>query len=108
MQTSSTSVLERRVQFSGRLVTHPFEVGWATEARFFIQLSGNMSNVSFQTQISPDGLNWMAYGDPQKHEANIAMSSMALTNFGSWLRVVLTQEEPHHSVEALVHLTLKG
>lgn len=107
MQTSSTSVLERRVVFSGELTTHPFEAGWATEARFFIQLKGNSADTSVQVQISPDGLHWLAYGEAITHRAGAHLSSIGVTQFGSWLRAVLVQESPHE-VEAIVHLTLKG
>lgn len=108
MQTSSTTTLERRVVFSGTLTTHPFEAGWATEARFFVQLRDNTSDVTIQIQISPDGLNWLNFGDAVTHRGGEAISSVGVSNFGSWLRAVLVQAEPHQPVEALVHLTLKG
>lgn len=107
MQTSSTSVLERRVVFSGELVTHPFEAGWATEARFFVQLKGNSADTRIQVEISPDGLHWLPYGEPIVHAAGEHLSSIGVAQFGSWLRAVLVQQTPHE-VEALVHLTLKG
>ena len=108
MHTSSTSVLERRVKFSGELTTHQFEVGWASEAVFFVQLKGNTSNVTLQPYVSPDGLNWVAFGGSTVHKAGTPLSYVDLARYGSWLRLSLVQDGTPHEVEALVHLTLKG
>lgn len=110
MQTSSTSVIERRVLFSATLNTHPFEVGWAREAVYFIQLKGNeATDVSVETQVSPDGIHWLGFGSPVLHRSGEPMSMMShVGGFGSWLRIVLTPRGACPEMEALVHLTLKG
>lgn len=108
MLTFATSVIERRLKISADHTTHPYEVGWASEAVFFIQVEGDHPDVSIQAQISPDGLHWVDRSDPCTIAADEEIASIELANFGGWLRLAISGTAPESTATILVHLALKG
>lgn len=108
MLTFATSVIERRLKISADHTTHPYEVGWASEAVFFIQVEGDHPDVSIQAQISPDGLHWVDRDAPRVIAADGEITAIELANFGGWLRLAFTGASSDKTATILVHLALKG
>jgi hypothetical protein len=89
---SQTAVLERGAHFHGEFATEPYEVAWAGEARFFVQVlePAPAGTLVLTSQFSPDGLNWVdADGvDAVPVDAGSAgMVSWPVREFGGWLRL---------------------
>lgn len=109
MRISATIVLERRTRISGEHATHPYEAGWASEAVFFVQASGDgRPQLEIQAQISPDGCNWVRHGDPAVMDLDTEMLDLRLTHFGGWLRLVLRGADQDNPAVVIVHLALKS
>lgn len=108
MLTFATSVIERRLAISAAHTTHPYEAGWAGEAVFFVQFEGDHPELAVQAQISPDGLHWVDRGEPEVIAPVNEIAAIDLTNFGGWLRLVVTGATPERPATVLVHLALKG
>lgn len=108
VQMTHTSVLARRVWIRGRYATLPYEAGWATEAVFFTQAEGDHPELTIAAEISPDGITWVPWGDPVTLAAGDRMAALALTRFGSWVRLVLTGASESSPARVLVHVSLKG
>ncbi|SEE97415.1 hypothetical protein [Ruania alba] len=108
MQTTHTSVLARRVWIRGPHATLPYEAGWATEALFFTQVEGDHPELTISTEISPDGITWVPWGEPVTLAEPDAIAATALTRFGSWVRLVLTGASESRPARVLVHISLKG
>ncbi|TWD81956.1 hypothetical protein FB561_3080 [Kribbella amoyensis] len=108
MLTFATSVIERRLTIEAAHTTHPYEVGWAGEAVFFVQVEGTHPALSVQAQISPDGLHWVDRGTPTTVAADDEIVALELANFGGWLRLAITGATSEQPARVLVHLALKG
>ncbi len=80
---------------AGVLATEPYEVGWATEARWFgrvLASTGEGARLVLTAQISPDGIRWCDQGSPPlvisgQGDAVPELYSLRLTHFGHWLRL---------------------
>ncbi|MFB7918985.1 hypothetical protein [Streptomyces sp. NPDC056061] len=108
MRESQTAVLERGKALEGEFATEPFEVAWATEARWFVQfLEEGTGTVSFRTQISPDGLVWMDHESEPVQGPQRGVLTSAVTQFGHWLRLVVTPEGTASTPLTRVCLALK-
>ena len=111
LRRSFTAVLEKNSTFTADFATEPYETGWALEARWFVrvlEIFGENVELTLIPQVSPDGLFWCDEGsDPLKMTAT-GLSSIALEDFGHWLRLdgKLSGENP--SVKVLIYLALKG
>ena len=108
MHTTNTSVLARRVWVRSDFVTAPYEAGWATEAVFFTQVEGSHPELEISTEISPDGINWVARGTPTTLAADASITDNRLTVFGNWVRLRITGASEHAPARVLVHVNLKG
>lgn len=88
MNESLTAVIERNDTFDSDFVTEPYEVAWASEARWFFVPIGDYAGGSMEliTEISPDGLNWCPLDD-QTHQITGTTSSWSEREFGGWLRL---------------------
>lgn len=89
MRQSLTAVLERNAELSGEFATEPYEVAWATEARWFVhtlQRAGDRTRVRLVTQVSPDGLTWCDLDDWRELDET-GLVSWPSESFGGWLRV---------------------
>lgn len=105
MRQSQTAVLDRGAGVVGTLRTEPFEVAWASEARWFVRIEKMASGTSLrlQTQVSPDGLEWVDHEDPAFNAGTPGLVTRPLRDFGSWLRLRVDVEGPE---DALVQLTI--
>lgn len=108
MHTTNTSVLARRVWITDEYATLPYEAGWASEAVFFVQVEGAHPELTVSTEISPDGINWIAHGTPRTLAGAETLQALGLTLFGNWLRLRIEGATEDHPARVLVHLNLKG
>jgi len=110
MRHSFTAVIEQANVYTANFDTEPYETGWATEARWFVRLleiNGDSPGLVLHPQISPDGLHWMDEGsEPITFDAT-GMQSLALRDFGHWLRLRAELAEGTTSVKVLIYLALK-
>lgn len=107
MRSTNTAVLERIATVDKPFQTEPYELPWAREARFFVQVLSisEGGHLSFTTEISPDGLHWIAL-DEQVHTADgVGLVTWLATGFGQWLRVHVV---PMDGTTAVVRIYLVG
>ncbi|MBI5690433.1 MAG: hypothetical protein HZC55_10090 [Verrucomicrobia bacterium] len=107
MKHSFTAVLERNVTFTDTLVTEPYEVAWAREARVFVRALDLAGRLEASAEISPDGLFWMPEGTPPVAIQQAGLLSFPLREFGHWLRLALRVTGPAPSARVIVYLALK-
>ena len=91
MRQSHTAVLARNETWEGAFETEPYEVGWATEALFFLRvLKGDAPEGAYaRVQISPDGIRWCDEGSRVPFPASPdAPTFVRVREFGGWLRLV--------------------
>lgn len=111
MRQSQAAVLERYRILEGEFTTEPYEVGWAGEARWFVQAlktSGPNTKLVLTTQVSPDGLHWCDAECPPQVAEGEGLVSWPVREFGQWLRVRGWVEGDEGSVKVLIYLTLKS
>jgi hypothetical protein len=89
MRSTITAVLERNLKVTGDFCTEPYELPWAAEARFFVQVleAAPDASLEFSTQISPDGLHWCDLDDTTHTVTAVGLSSWQVAGFGQWLRL---------------------
>lgn len=108
MQTSVTSVLERRTRVTSPHDTHPYEVAWALEAIAFIQAEAGHAGLRITPQISPDGINWIDAESATLLSETETLASVRVEHFGSWLRFHIEGAAEDRPAVILLHLALKG
>jgi hypothetical protein len=113
MRKSFTAVLERNSTFTEDFTTEPYEVGWASEARWFVralELNGaGTHRLRLVTQLSPDGLVWV--DDDQSAETYCTgpgMLTWPVREFGHWMRLRAVLEGADASTKVLIYLALKS
>ena len=104
---SYTAVVERNVTFTDTLVTEPYEVAWAREARIFVRALDLAGRIEATAEISPDGLFWIPEGTPPVALAQPGLLSFPVREFGHWLRVNLRLTGATPSARVIVYLALK-
>ncbi|TDE16038.1 hypothetical protein [Jiangella asiatica] len=90
MRQSLTAVLERNTTVRGEFETEPYEVAWATEARWFVQVlsaTGDPVELELVTQLSPDGITWCDHDEASHLATGLGLTSWAVREFGHWLRL---------------------
>lgn len=87
MRSTMTAVLERSALVRDELATEPYELPWAHEARFFVQVHELTGALELTTEISPDGLHWCPADEASVRVGAPGMTSWLITGFGQWLRV---------------------
>ena len=107
MRQSYTAVLERNVTLTDTLVTEPYEVAWAREARVFVRALDLSGRLEASTEISPDGLFWIPEGTPPVALEQAGLLSFPLREFGHWLRLTLRVTGQAPSTRVIVYLALK-
>lgn len=114
MRNSMTAVLERD-GIAGRVfTTEPYEVAWATEARWFVRaldLPAPVQRVDFTVQVSPDGLHWCDIDGAVHSIDKPGVVSWVTREFGGWLRLRASfagVTSPDTAVPALIYLALKA
>jgi len=109
MRQSQSAVLERGCILGEEHATEPFEVAWASEARWFVQFykPAAGTRVSFQVQISPDGIHWMDH-ESERIEADAeGWVTTSTSNFGFWLRLKTSRIAGEGSPTVKIYLELK-
>jgi hypothetical protein len=118
MRRSYTAVVERGEPLAGEWATEPYEVGWATEALFFLRLldAPPGAGLTARVQLSPDGMRWVDEGtalpDPVAPDG---LAFARVREFGNWLRLAGTVSGPvgqpgqpgQPAIRAIIYLTLK-
>jgi len=109
MRQSQSAVLERGVTLEQTHETEPFEVAWATEARWWITfLKGSPSGrVRFQVQISPDGINWVDHESEPVEATTEGYVTIPVERFGFWLRLRTTRVSGDDELLLRIYLQLK-
>jgi len=107
IRQSFTAVLERNVTLTDGLVTEPYEVAWAREARVFVRTLDLSGRIEASAEISPDGLFWIPEGTPPVALEQAGLLTFPLREFGHWLRIVLRMKGAAPSARVIVYLALK-
>jgi len=107
MRQSFTAVLERNVTVTDLLVSEPYEVAWAREARVFVRALDLSGRLEASAEISPDGLCWIPEGTAPVAIEQAGVLSFPLREFGHWLRIVVRVAGPAASARVIVYLALK-
>jgi hypothetical protein len=94
MRESQTAVLERGVRLDDELLTEPFEVAWAAEARWFVQ-------------VSPDGLLWVDHETGALTVPAAGLVTLPVAAFGHWLRLSVRRQGGASAALVKVVLALK-
>lgn len=84
------SHLEVKKFFEGSFETHPYEVGWADEAIFFVMVEKVEGDPVFnaQVQLSQDGVNWADDGSRPVSLSGLGAHVIKVEpNFGNYLRL---------------------
>jgi hypothetical protein len=107
MRRSYTAVVERGEPLAGDWATEPYEVGWATEALFFVRLLEEPATgrLDARVQLSPDGMHWIDEGTALP-ELRDGMAFVRVREFGNWLRLAGAVAGTGQ-LRALIYLTLK-
>lgn len=111
MRQSQTAVLEKSATLNGDFATEPYEVAWAAEARWFVQVLSSTdpeTTVEVQTQISPDGLTWCDHHDDARVLRGAGLTSWPVREFGQWLRLRATVDDADASVKVRIYLVVKS
>ena len=88
LRRSLTAVLEKNSTFDGDFETEPYEVAWASEARWFVRVFEIEGRLYAEAEVSPDGLDWCAEGEAKTLEIDApGLYSFPLRDFGHWLRL---------------------
>ncbi len=108
VRRSYTAVLEKNLVFTECIETEPYEVGWASEARFFVRIVDSpYPNLRLRVQLSPDGLIWCDEGDQPMLTGGMPLFSFALRDFGHWLRLRCEMVTPGSQARIMIYLALK-
>lgn len=109
MLQSQTAVLERNTVLSGDFATEPFEVAWAREGRWYLQVLERAGDptADLVTQVSPDGLTWADLEGSDVTMGSAALTTWPVSEFGHWLRVRGSVSEGA-SIKVRIYLALKS
>jgi hypothetical protein len=112
MRNSMTAVLERDGITGSAYTTEPYEVAWATEARWFVRtlaFPDQVERVDLAVQLSPDGLHWCDADEKASPVVAPGVTTWVTREFGGWLRLRATVVgDADAVVPALIYLALKG
>lgn len=92
MKNFNDSHLEVKKYFSGTFETHPYEVGWADEAIFFIMVEKveDSPELTAQVQLSQDGVHWADDGSSPAVFRGTGLHIVKVQpNFGNYLRLAV-------------------
>lgn len=110
MRQSSTTVVERNVEWRGDFDVEPVECAWADEALYFVRAlaaEGVPDDAAARIQISPDGIHWCDEG--AQMPLPIATGDLTfgrVRHFGGWLRLVGKLPDSAR-LKVIVYLVLK-
>lgn len=106
----NTVVLERLKYFDQGFATEPYEVGWASEAIFFIrvhEIEGTGVRMGAMVQISVDGIEWVDEGTSFEAITDVGNYFVKAAHFGGWLRLKTNIEGENAELKLTVQLVLK-
>jgi len=108
LKRSFTAVIERNIQFKGKLVSEPYETCWATEARWFVNVLEADKDIDLQisSEISPDGLTWCAHETGPVGRKGPGLVSLPLRFLSPWQRLILNTNDNSRPIKVIVYLTL--
>lgn len=104
---SYTAVVERNTIFAEALVTEPYEVAWAREARIFVRALDLTGSIEATAEISPDGLFWTKEGGLPVKLEQPGLISFPVREFGHWLRIALKNTGASPSARVIIYIALK-
>lgn len=109
LRRSFTAVLEKGATSDADFETEPYDAGWASEARWFVQLLQAEVGAGLEAvpQVSPDGAVWCDEGSGPIRLEGTGIASARLRGFGSWLRLRVRLVGNRRPVTVLIHLALK-
>jgi hypothetical protein len=90
MRQFFTAVVERQRDFVDQFGSHPYEVGWASEAIFFLRVEeifGEGAKLNARVQISADGVRWIDEGTALPTMTEARDYFVRVKHFGGWLRL---------------------
>ncbi len=89
MRSTTTAVLERNTTIGDGFASEPYEVPWATEARFFVHVLERIeaAPLEFSTEISPDGQHWCELDGRRHPISDPGLLTWSVAEFGQWLRI---------------------
>ncbi|MCQ2138757.1 MAG: hypothetical protein MJZ09_00110 [Bacteroidales bacterium] len=90
MKTFNDSHLEVKKFFSGPFETHPYEVGWADEAIFFVMVEKVEGDpvMKAHVQLSQDGVHWADDDTPEAVITGLGQHIIKVNpNFGNYIRI---------------------
>lgn len=109
MKNFNDSHLEVKKAFTGNFETHPYEVGWADEAIFFVMVEKQTGNpaMTAQVQLSQDGVHWCPDGSSPVEIRGLGQHVIKVQpNFGNYLRLSANIEGG--SMFLNLHIACKG
>lgn len=110
MRKSFTAVVEQGNTFTENFSTEPYEVAWASEARWFVrvlELDGTDASFQLTPEISPDGLFWCQDETSPLQIAGEGLYSVAQRDFGHWLRLNGRVSGSGTRLKLIIYLALK-
>ncbi len=109
MKMFNDSHLEVKKFFTGTFFTHPYEVGWADEAIFFVMVEKIDGDPVFkgQVQLSQDGVHWADDGSEPAVIKGLGQHIIKVNpNFGNYIRLAVNIEGG--SMFLNLHIACKG
>lgn len=109
MKMVNDSHLEVKKYFSGTFETHPYEVGWADEAIFFVMVEKIEGNpmLTAQVQLSQDGVHWADDGSAPSVFTGEGLHIVKVQpNFGNYIRLYVNIEGGKMFLN--LHIVCKG
>ena len=110
VRRSFTAVIEKNTTWESDFDTEPYEAAWASEARWFIRvldIGGTGAALTVAPQVSPDGLFWCDEGHEPLAMSACGLYSIALRDFGGWLRLRAQVKGQNSSIKVMIYLALK-
>ena len=111
MRQSQTVVLERNTTVNGGFETEPFEAGWASEARWFVEVlrwSGGEAALELISQVSPDGITWCDGEGEMRQVTDQGLVSWPVREFGQWLRLRARVRGDAAAFQLRIYLAVKS
>jgi len=109
MKKFNDSHLEVKKFFSGAFETHPYEVGWAEEAIFFVMVEKIKDDPTLkaQVQMSQDGVHWASDGSVPFLFKGLGLHIIKVQpNFGNYLRLAINISDGEMFLN--LHISCKG
>lgn len=107
MRQAYVAVLEQDRTYEESFSTEPWEVAWATEARWFLNVTELVGSATALVELSPDGRTWCGEGTALLVETT-GLHSVAVRDFGPWLRLRVELDGTQPRARLFVYLALKG